>query len=179
MTLPNWLTVFRVAMTPVIGYAIARDNFRVALPLLFFAGISDAVDGYIARRFSMSSRLGEKLDPIADKFLLVTVYLALGASGALPLWLVAVVLGRDALILVFAVIALLFTKMREFPPSVWGKISTMLQMLLAGCVVLGRVWPDSFLASLKPLLLWCVVPATVWSGAHYAWLARGRLKQID
>lgn len=167
-TVPNFLTIGRMALTPYIGYVIAVRNFDVALPTLFVAGMSDAVDGWLARRFHWQSRLGLFLDPIADKLLLFTVYPALGIAGELPWWLVALVLGRDLLILAAAAVAMARGWAREFPPTIWGKASTFFQLSLAGWSVLRHVWPV-----LVPWPVWEVffagtVALTIWSGVDYA-----------
>lgn len=156
-------------MTPVIAWTIVERNWPLALPLLFYTGMSDAVDGWLARRLRQQTALGEKLDPIADKFLLACVYISLGWCGELPWWIVVLVFARDLLILSMAAYALRFTNIRSFPPSIWGKISTFCQLMLAGSSTLRRAWPDSWLASLVPVFFTLTVVFTIASGAHYFW----------
>jgi len=131
------------------------------------AGMTDALDGLAARRLHLQTRLGTYLDPIADKLLLSAAYLALGISGAVPWWLVILIFARDLAILAMAGAALAFTAYREFPPSVWGKISTLLQLLAAGATLvkgsIGAGWPP-----LEPFF-WLAAAATLWSGAGYVW----------
>src|ERR1039458_4126927 len=121
---------------------------------------------------------GAFLDPIADKLLLTGVYLALALAGSVPWWLVGVIFGRDLLILAASAVALLATKLRAFPPSIWGKASTFLQILTA-VAFLGRgAFGSTFLAALSDALIWPTLALTVWSGAHYGW--RGaRLLRMD
>lgn len=168
-TIPNLLTFGRIAATPLIGWAIYQRNWNLALPLLFFTGMSDAVDGFLARRFHQSSALGAKLDPLADKMLVACVFIALGWSGELPWWVVGLVFGRDLMILAMSAYGWARTSVREFPPSVWGKISTFSQLMLAGNCTLRRAWPDSWLAQLVPLFLVLTVIFTIVSGVHYLW----------
>jgi len=166
--LPNVITLGRIMLTPVIGVTLARGDARGAFPLIFAAGVSDALDGWLARRFGWKSKLGSYLDPIADKALLATLFLGLGFSGAMPWWLVALVFGRDLLILAFAAYAMLFTSIRTFPPSMWGKISTFFQLLVAGGCVMRLVWPDFWLSAVVTPLMWVTAAATIWSGIDYA-----------
>lgn len=167
---PNLLTLSRIALTPFLTVAIAQNAWRIALPLIVVASATDALDGYLARRFHWFSTLGEKLDPIADKLMLAAVYGALWYAGVLPGWLTAFVLGRDVLILLFGAIAFAFTDIRRLPPSRWGKLSTVLQMTLAGSAVLAAA---SGLVPLPAILSFALIPATavatVWSGIHYGW----------
>jgi cardiolipin synthase len=167
-TVPNLLTIFRIVMTPWIGLAISRSDYRTALPLLFVAGMSDAADGYLARRLKADSKLGKALDPIADKFLMVTVFLALAANGGLPWWMVGLALGRDLMILGFAAWAMAAGIKAELAPTRWGKLSTMLQMLLAGSVVLGSAFSLGWVKPVSLGLLWTAAAMTIWSGIDYA-----------
>src|SRR5512142_429807 len=117
LNLPNFITLLRVALTPVAVRAIVARQFGQALAIVLAAAVTDGLDGLLARRLHAESRFGAYLDPIADKALLSASYLAFGISGAVPWWLVALIFGRDLLILAMAGAALLFTPFREFPPS--------------------------------------------------------------
>ncbi|HEV2691072.1 MAG TPA: CDP-alcohol phosphatidyltransferase family protein, partial [Bryobacteraceae bacterium] len=136
-----------------------------AIILCFLAGITDIIDGFLARRFANATPVGAYFDPIADKVLLSAIYIALGWAHAIPWWMVAVVFGRDVLILAMAAYGLVFTSLRKFPPSVWGKISTFFQ-IAAAMVVLGD--RDGIPAPVT-LAVWLMVAATAWSGVHYTW----------
>jgi cardiolipin synthase (CMP-forming) len=162
---PNLFTLLRLLLTPFVAAAILQGRFGRAIVLFFIAGASDAVDGFLARRFGASTTVGAYFDPIADKILLVAIYLALGAAHAIPWWMVELVFGRDLLILAMAAYGLAFTSIRKFPPSVWGKISTILQISAALAVMLDR---DNIPAPVT-LALWLMIAATIWSGIHYAW----------
>jgi len=137
--IPNVLTVLRILATPVIFHRIWERDLDTALILFFLSGMTDTIDGTLARRFNWTSKFGAFVDPIADKTLLTGVFLVLGMRDFIPFWVVFVVIGRDILILLAAA-ALKWTGwLEEFPPSVLGKLSTMIQLLTAGSVLLR--WP--------------------------------------
>lgn len=167
LTPPNILSGLRIAVSPWLGYQLAHGNFRIALPVLFFSGISDGLDGYLARRYNWRSPLGEKLDPIADKVLVATLYVCLAWQGLLPWGVSVLILGRDALILCFAAGALVHGRVHRFPPSIWGKLSTAFQLLLAGACVMRAGWPDQPPQAVFATVMWATVAATAWSGLCY------------
>jgi cardiolipin synthase len=167
LNLPNLLTLSRLVLTPIAVRAILARQFGQALWILLIAGITDGLDGPLARRLHAESRFGAYLDPIADKGLLSVGYLALGIAGAVPWWLVAIIFGRDLLILAMAGAALLLTNCREFPPSVWGKLSTFCQIGAAVAVLTAGAFP-AWGVHTGPFL-WVAAAATVWSGANYLW----------
>ncbi len=137
--IPNVLTVLRILATPVILQRIWARDLDTALILFFLSGMTDTIDGTLARRFGWSSKFGAFIDPIADKTLLVSVFLLLGMRDFIPLWVVYVVIGRDILILLAAGALKLTGWVGEFPPSVFGKVSTLVQLLTAGAILLR--WP--------------------------------------
>lgn len=165
--LPNAITSLRIVLTPWIGVLVARGEWRTAFWLVLAAGLSDGLDGWLSRRFGWQSRLGAYLDPLADKILLATLFLGLGWVGALPWWMVGLAFGRDLLILAFAAYAMAAKGLRNFPPSIWGKLSTALQLLLCGGAVLRGAWPEMFIAGWVPGVMWASAAATAWSGIHY------------
>jgi cardiolipin synthase len=178
LTLPNLFTLARLLLAPVIVYDILNRRALAALCIFAVAAATDVIDGYLARHWGAATAAGAFLDPIADKLLMTGVYLALALAGSVPWWLVGVIFGRDLLILSASAIALLTTKLRAFPPSIWGKASTFSQIVTAVCF-LGRdalEWP--VLAVLSAALIWPTLALTVWSGIHYGW--RGaRLLRMD
>ncbi|MBI2689243.1 MAG: CDP-alcohol phosphatidyltransferase family protein [Acidobacteria bacterium] len=137
--IPNILTVLRILATPVILNRIWVRDLDTALVLFFLSGMTDTIDGTLARRYGWSSKIGAIIDPIADKTLLVSVFIALFLRSFIPFWLVAIVIGRDILILAAAGVLKLKGRLTEFPPSVFGKISTLVQLLTAGSILLR--WP--------------------------------------
>jgi cardiolipin synthase len=167
---PNLLTLSRLALAPFVVRAILDRRLRQALLLLAIAGLTDCLDGALARRFNWRTRLGAYLDPIADKALLSFGYLALGGAGLVPWWLVGIIFGRDLLILTVAGLLLLAGR-RNFPPSAWGKLSTFLQIATAVTVISVGAWrPEA--AGRLGFLWWTTAAATAWSGMHYAWRIR-------
>src|SRR6201982_2816972 len=98
VSIPNIITLGRIMLVPIIVWAIVSSQMEVAFAVFLIAGISDAVDGFLAKRFNMTSELGALLDPLADKALLVSIYIALGLWGALPHWIVILVVSRDIMI---------------------------------------------------------------------------------
>ena len=171
--LPNLFTLARLVLAPFVASDILHDRYGRAIILLFAAGFTDVIDGALARRFQISTRVGAYFDPIADKILLSVVYIALGLAGALPWWMVAVVFGRDLLILAMAGYGLLFTSVRKFPPSVWGKISTFFQ-IAAALVVMGA--RAGIPAPVTPALSLMVLGTAV-SGLHYMWTGLQMLRK--
>jgi len=165
LTLPNLLTILRLALTPFIAVAILGGAYSRAIVLCFLAGLSDGIDGLLARKLGQSSQFGAYFDPIADKILLSAVYISLGIAHDIEWWMVALVFGRDIFILAMAAYGFLFTTIRKFPPSIWGKISTFFQILAALAVLSYRAG----LAIPTGPFLWCMAAVTAWSGLHYAW----------
>lgn len=153
-------------------------DYRSALLLIFVAGATDALDGYLARRFDCTSRLGAYLDPIGDKLLLVSVYVTLGLRGGVPRWLMWLVLGRDALILGMVAFALLATTVRRFPPSIWGKISTVFQVMGALAIIAGNAYFPNRPQVYDQVATVPTAIATLWSGLHYVWLALRQFRSL-
>ncbi len=173
LNLPNLFTLARLLLAPFIASDILHGRYGRAIILLFAAGFTDVIDGLLARRFEASTRLGAYFDPIADKILLSVIYISLALAGAIPWWMVAVVFGRDVLILAMAGYGLLFTSLRKFPPSVWGKISTFFQ-IAAALVVMGA---RAAIPAPVTLALSLMIVATVVSGVHYFWRGMGLLRK--
>src|ERR1700679_3527677 len=129
-TVPNQITLLRLGFLPVFLTLIAYQRYRWALLVLVVAGLSDAIDGLLARQLNQRSALGAYLDPIADKLLLSSSFIILAFKQKLAWWLTIIVLSRDVMILIVAVVILLISGYRPFPPSVYGKLTTALQILL-------------------------------------------------
>jgi cardiolipin synthase (CMP-forming) len=173
----NGITLARLALIPfVIAALIAREPVRAAA-LFAVAALSDSLDGLLARRFGWTTRAGAYLDPIADKLLLSGVFLALGLSGAVPTWFVGLILGRDVLILAAVMLALLFTRIRQFPPSVWGKASTFFQILTASAWILAGASNLPLARQVAQGLIWPAATVTLISAVHYGWRGMQALKK--
>jgi cardiolipin synthase (CMP-forming) len=166
MSLPNIITIARILLVPFTIWLLISQAFAAAFIVFVVAGVSDGIDGYLARRMGLQSELGAYLDPIADKALLVSVYAALGIIKILPAWLVLMVITRDILIVGGVVLAWLLDKPLVMKPLRISKINTAVQIAFAG-VVLGLLSTDY---NLRPLLLAgtaIVAALTVASGAYY------------
>jgi cardiolipin synthase len=163
VNLANLLTAARIALTPWVVLRFLAGDCRGALALLAVAAATDAADGYVARRFAQKTRIGAFLDPIADKLMLTAVYISLGIMEFVPRWLVWLILSRDLLILAMVAAGLAFTQYRQFPPSIWGKISTGVQIATAVIAIMGC----AFGFELHTVVVWITATATAWSGLHY------------
>src|SRR3954471_21669108 len=131
LNLPNFFTLLRLILTPFVIREILEGRHLRALELFAIAAFTDILDGAAARRFGVVTPTGAYFDPIADKCLLSGVFLALAAARIVPRWLVGIIFARDLLILAVVGLVLLYTPVRRFPPSVWGKASTFVQISTA------------------------------------------------
>jgi cardiolipin synthase len=168
-TIPNGITLIRLALTPFFVLAVVSSKHGLALGLFIAAGLSDALDGLVARVLKMRSRLGTYLDPIADKLLLVTAYVVLTLpirdAVTIPLWLTVMALSRDFLIVLIALLLYLGAGVEEFPPSLWGKATTLIHVVTIALVLIANI---THLA--EDVLLTCFYVAlalTVISGVDY------------
>jgi cardiolipin synthase (CMP-forming) len=135
LSIPNLITLARILLVPVVVWAIASDQMLFAFLLFAAAGVSDAVDGFLAKRFGMASELGAYLDPLADKVLIVAIYVSLGIVDALPRWLVILVVSRDLLIVGGVMFSWLLGKPVGVKPHPVSKVNTAVQLLLVGIVL--------------------------------------------
>src|SRR5579864_532617 len=151
-TVPNQLTFLRLAFLPLFIIAIKYDNYIVAMAIFVIAGFSDALDGFLARSLNQKSPIGAYLDPIADKLLLSSSYLALALKGKIGWWLAILVLGRDVLLLIASAVILLTVGYRPFPPSIWGKAATFFEIVLIVVVLVQAVSGVHNLAMTREIL---------------------------
>lgn len=166
--IPNVITIFRIGIVPAVVVSLWHEKFTLALILFTVAGVSDALDGYIAKRFNFISRLGSILDPLADKLLLISTYVALGWLNQLPLWLVILVIGRDVVILLGAMAYHRLVGAYEMAPSWISKGNTFFQIILGLSVVL-QASGVSLPQQLIDVLIYTVSVTTVLSGLDYIW----------
>jgi cardiolipin synthase len=173
LTIANQLTILRMGLAPFLAVLVVWRDFAWALVVFVVAGVTDLLDGWIARRGGQRTSLGAVLDPIADKVLLTTTYIVLTWSPGLlvpvPVWVTVLVLSRDAIILISAAAITLTSGFRVFPPSLLGKLSTAFQIIAAGLVLALNAAGDP--EPWTPLVFWTVAVFTVASAAHYAWRA--------
>lgn len=169
---PNMITLARLFAVPVVVWAIATGESGIAFALFVAAGISDAIDGFLAKRFHLETELGAYLDPIADKALLVSMYVALAIAGELPVWLTTLVVARDLLIVGAVMLAVVLGRPVRVRPIAVSKANTLVQIVLAAVVLAANAfgwelyWPT--------LILTLVVAAlTVTSAGAYLveWMA--------
>lgn len=168
MNIPNTLTFGRIVSVPLLIWLIIGHNFFAAFLVFMLAGISDAADGYLAKRYNWHTELGSYLDPIADKALLVSIYVALGVAGHLPVWLVIAVVSRDVLIVGAVVLAWMMSRPVKVKPLVVSKINTFAQIALAG-LVLAKLGLGLGLDGLVNVLIWVTGTLTILSAIAYFW----------
>ncbi len=171
MTIPNMITLMRLLLVPAVILALLTDRMGWALAGFIVAGVSDAVDGFVARTFNQRSELGSYLDPMADKLLLVSVFVVLGYMGELPLWLVIAAVSRDALIVAAVLLSTIMAHPVAMKPLAVSKANTAVQIVLAAVVLGDLAFPPSF-DTLRSLLVILSGLLTVASAAAYlvAWL---------
>ena len=138
VSIPNLITLARILLVPVVIWAITSGEMRIAFLLFFAAGASDAVDGFLAKRFGMATELGAYLDPLADKAMIVSIYVSLGIAEAIPRWLVILVVSRDVMIVGAVILSWLVNKPVALKPLLVSKLNTVAQIGLA-LVVLGAL----------------------------------------
>ena len=138
MSIPNFITLGRILLVPVVVWAIYNGSMLLAFALFLIAGVSDAVDGYLAKRFNMASELGAYLDPLADKTLIVSIYVTLGIAGKIPAWLVILVVSRDIMIVGAVMLSWLMGSPLKVKPLVVSKLNTVAQIVFA-CAVLAAL----------------------------------------
>jgi len=167
--LPNLITLIRLALVPAVAYALLVRAYGVALPLFLAAAVSDTADGYIARRFHVTSRLGATLDPIADKLNMLVATLALAWQGLVPVWLAAAIVSRDVIIVVGALAYRAAIGNLEIAPTWLSKINTVIEFTLLLIVMAGAAdWIDveGWIVAAFALTAATVVA----SGLQYVWL---------
>ncbi|TLS28672.1 hypothetical protein PpBr36_00523 [Pyricularia pennisetigena] len=180
-TIPNILTASRLVIAPFIGYCIVNDYHATALGLFAYAGVSDLLDGWIARRWNQGTVVGTIIDPMADKMLMMVLTVSLAVKGALPLWLVTLIIGRDVGLALSAIyyrwVSLpppkTFMRYWDFSlpsaevrPTTISKYNTFLQLALMGLTTTAPVVPYDLDGALA-VMHWVVAVTTVWSGASY------------
>ncbi|MGA3373672.1 MAG: CDP-alcohol phosphatidyltransferase family protein [Terracidiphilus sp.] len=184
-TAPNLLTLLRICLAPFLVAAILERHFGLSFGLFVAAGLTDALDGLLARFLKQHTMLGEYLDPVADKLLLSTLFLVLMHMSLIPITVTVLVFGRDVGILVVAAILYAATGRREFSPSIFGKANTLAQVAAVAAVLLQQALLQHLLwqqpaavrcvAGFRLVALNATMAFTVVSGLHYAWIAARRV----
>lgn len=169
-TVPNLITLLRLAALPFFLLAIAVGRLGIALAIFVAAGISDGIDGFLARRFHMQSALGSYLDPIADKLLLMGSYLFLSipsypAAVKVPVWLAFLVISRDLLLMTVALLLILSSSKRRFPPTWLGKVTTVTLIFTVLIVLCANLW--SWPGAVVLIAFGAAATTTIASGFDY------------
>jgi cardiolipin synthase (CMP-forming) len=172
---PNLLTLLRLGFIPFVVNAIMDGHYGIALTLFVLAGVSDGLDGVLARSLGQRTKLGEYLDPIADKLLISTLFLVLSAMHRIPWRVTVVVFGRDIIILIVCTLVYATTSLRDFRPSLLGKANTVAQIVTLGATLLVEVVPWFWIAAVKKAGIWTVFSLTIVSALHYVYLLGVRL----
>lgn len=184
LTIPNLLTFMRMALIPVFASLLFYQHEIWALAIFVLAGVSDGIDGFLARRFGQESELGTIIDPIADKLLMTTAFIILTIPNVLPpvrhlpvpFWVTITVIGRDVLILTVAGAINVITGFRGFRPSWLGKVSTFIQVLAVSLVLLSAVtgWSIYLPTTYAVVAFFAFV-----SGVHYVFQVAGLMKEAE
>ena len=168
MNIPNVLTLGRIVLVPLLVWLIITNEMTAAFLVFLLAGLSDAADGFLAKRYGWRSELGAYLDPIADKALLVSIYVTLGFAGHLPVWLVIAVESRDILIVGAVVLSWMLSRPLSMQPLPISKANTFAQIVLAG-LVLAELGLGLGLNQLIAVIVWVTGGLTIISAAAYFW----------
>ena len=166
--LPNLISALRIVLVLPLAWSLLQHDFDIALLLVFIAGVSDALDGFLAKHYGWTSALGSVLDPLADKLLLVVTFLSLGYLALVPAWLVIAVLARDIVIVTGGVAYYVSIGHFDMAPTLVSKLNTLMQLVLVFGIVLAQVFdfPRMWMIEIG---LWIVLATTVLSGIDYVW----------
>ena len=177
---PNLLTLLRICLVPMLVTAVLDKHYALGFGLFVAAGLTDALDGLLARLLKQYTMLGEYLDPVADKLLLSTLFLVLTHMGLIPMRVTVLVFGRDVGILVVSALLYAATGRRDFGPSLLGKANTLAQVSAVAAVLLQAMLLDQhvavrWVAIFEQWALWATMALTIASGLHYSWTAAWRV----
>jgi cardiolipin synthase len=165
---PNLLTLLRLAFIPFAVIAILDNHYIWALGIFIFAGVSDGLDGLLARLLQQKTVLGQYLDPIADKLLLSTMFLVLASMHKIRWSVTVLVFSRDIMIVIICSILYATGAMRVFAPSWWGKANTVAQIVTVPLVMLREISKTQWISLATRIGIWTTVVLTIFSGVHYA-----------
>ena len=171
---PNLLTLMRICLAPFLVAAILEGHYHLSFILFVAAGLTDALDGALARVLKQRSMLGHYLDPVADKLLLSTLFLVLWHKELIPTTVTVLVFGRDVGILMVAALLYAAVGRREFRPSIFGKANTLAQIAAVAAVLLHQLTAAYWVVVFRKVALYATVVLTVASGLHYAWAVSRR-----
>jgi cardiolipin synthase len=172
---PNLLTLMRLFIIPFLVIEILDGQYGIAFALFMLAGISDALDGLLARWLSQKTTLGLYLDPIADKLLLSTLFVVLTHVGLMPRYVTVLVFSRDLGILLISTLLFATGTLRDFRPSLFGKLNTLVQIIALIAVLCEKIFLSVHLATLRDLLVRSIAVLAPLSAAQYAWIVFQRM----
>jgi cardiolipin synthase len=172
---PNLLTLMRLFIIPFLVIAILDGHYRLAFALFILAGVSDALDGLLARWLSQKTTLGQYLDPIADKLLLSTLFVVLTHVGMIPQYVTVLVFSRDVGILLISALLFATGALRDFRPSLFGKLNTLVQITGLIAVLCQKIFVSAPLATLRDVLVRAIAVLAPLSAAQYAWIVFRRM----
>jgi len=177
-TAPNLLTLLRICLSPFLIVAVVERRFPLAFGLFLVAACTDALDGWIARWLRQRTMLGQYLDPVADKLLLSSLFLVLTYMRILEPRVTVMVFGRDLGMLLVAGILYATAGLRDFHPTILGKVNSFSQVMAIGVVLLYLIYPQPWVALARMATLDATILLTVASGFHYAWVASQRIGTV-
>ena len=172
---PNLLTLMRLFIIPFLVIEILDGHYRISFALFILAGISDALDGLLARWLSQKTTLGQYLDPIADKLLLSTLFVVLTHVGMIPQYVTVLVFSRDVGILLISTLLFATGALRDFRPSLFGKLNTVMQIVALIAVLCQKIFVSPHLVTLKDFLVRAIAVLAPLSAAQYAWIVFRRM----
>jgi cardiolipin synthase (CMP-forming) len=172
---PNLLTMLRLFTLPFLVITILDGRWVAAFVLLWIAGISDGLDGLLARVLKQRTVLGQYLDPIADKLLLSTLFVVLTHVGMIPQYVTVLVFSRDVGILLISTLLYVTNALRDFRPSLFGKLNTLVQIVALVAVLCQKIFVSAYLATLRDVLVRAIAVLAPLSAAQYAWIVFRRM----
>jgi cardiolipin synthase (CMP-forming) len=172
---PNLLTLLRICLAPFLVTAILEGRYAISFWLFMVAGLTDLLDGTLARLLRQKTVLGQYLDPVADKLLLSTLFVVLTHKGLIPARVTVLVFGRDVGILVVAAILYAAVGRRDFHPSLFGKANTLAQVAAVAAVLLHQLTNVLWVVVFRRFSLYATIALTIASGLHYTWVAARRV----
>lgn len=165
---PNLLTLLRLIFVPLTVIAVLENHYIWALSLFLLAGVSDGLDGLLARLLEQKTVLGQYLDPVADKLLLSTMFLVLSTAHKIPWSVTVLVFARDVIIMIIAALLYITSPIRVFRPSWWGKANTLAQIVTVPLVLLREISSAHWIVVARYIAIRLTVGLTIFSGVHYA-----------
>jgi cardiolipin synthase len=172
---PNLLTLMRLFIIPFLLIGILDGHYGLSFGLFILAGVSDALDGLLARWLSQKTTLGQYLDPIADKLLLSSLFVVLTHVGLIPLYVTVLVFSRDVGILLISTLLFVTGSLRDFRPSLFGKLNTFVQIVALIAVLCQKLFVSAELALLRDVLVRAIAVLAPLSAAQYAWIVLRRM----